>query len=450
MPATYRRSAFLFGHDLRLHDNTALQRALDHSEEVIACVVHDPHDASVSRDNKKALQFELESIAELERAIQAHGGRLYRYVGGGAAVVERLVRDAEVEAVFVNRDCSPRAREHDAALEAACARNGAYFGRTHDTLLHPPGTVLDDASNPCDDLGAFRERAAVLEVRAPAPFAGGTFFAAPLEDDRPIFPDDHQREDRELYVRGGRSNALAVLDGLDEFEDYDDVREQPALDATTGLSAHLRYGTCSVREVWHAVRRSFGVGHGLEQSLLLRDFYLHLAWTRPWLVAGEVTIGTATDDGRFRAWCEGRTGVPLIDAAMRQLVESGFLNDRLRQVVAGFLVARLRVDWRLGLQFFGRELTDADPSLNEGNWRAVQAKPRVGLDPWAEQRRLDPDARYIHEWVPELSHLDAAAIHGLEDVRPERLAYPSPIVPSLRRAEAAPEATAEQPPPPSP
>lgn len=459
MTATYRRSAFVFRRDLRLADNTALARAAATSEEVLPCFVFDPAQCDPEQNDyfsAPAFQVLLESLADLDGQLSKNEDSIYRFYGSPESVIVQLIEKHGVEAVFVNRDYTPFSRARDGRIQTACAERRVPFHRSHDLLLTHPGQVTTGSGTPYQVFTPFFR--AAREVRVPAP-AGvpRVRFARPVVDeavprsiDRELLP-----KRRELAARGGRAEALAILRDLDRdrnrFEGYERSRDDPSdASGTTGLSLHLKLGTVSVREVFHAVVDALGEDHELVRQLYWRDFFTQLAWFEP-RVFGHAfrpaydRIAWEDDDALFAAWCEGRTGFPFVDAGMRQLAETGFLHNRARMVVASFLVKDLHVDWRRGERWFATRLLDYDPAVNNGNWQwaastGADAQPYFRIfNPWSQQKKHDPDCVYVKRWVPELRGLEAKAIHGLESERPSGLDYPEPVVDHKARAKRAKE-----------
>ena len=258
-------------------------------------------------------------------------------------------------------------------------------------------------------------------------------------------PRSHDRErlggpPRPLHVRGGRRRGLALLADLGRLGDYATTRDLPAEDGTSSLSAHHKFGTVSIRESYHALAAAFGPDAELLRQLAWRDFFTHLAFHHPRVFGAPFRAEYAAlewddDEERFAAWREGRTGFPLVDAGMRQLATTGWMHNRVRMVAGSFLTKDLHLDWRWGEQHFARHLVDYDPAVNNGNWQWVastgaDAQPYFRIfNPWTQQARFDPDARYVRRWVPELAGLDAGTIHRLDRRHPPGLAgYPRPIV----------------------
>jgi deoxyribodipyrimidine photo-lyase len=227
---------------------------------------------------------------------------------------------------------------------------------------------------------------------------------------------------------------------MSRFENYEAERDYPSLQGTTGLSAHNKLGTISIREFYHYVRNELGEGHPLIRQLYWRDFFTHLAYHFPDVFRQAFkekfrNIRWDYNNSMFHAWCSGSTGFPIVDAGMRQLNATGFMHNRVRMIAASFLVKDLHIDWHLGEMYFASQLVDYDPCVNNGNWQwsastGADSQPyfRV-LNPWLQQKKYDPDCEYIRRWVPELREMSASDIHGLEKKQPPAsTGYPSSIV----------------------
>jgi deoxyribodipyrimidine photo-lyase len=452
MSKPYRRALFLFRRDLRLEDNTGLAAAAERAERVLPAFVFDPRQQAGENAyfSAHAFQFLVESLADLDRRLGERGGRLFRFLGDPAEVVARLAGEAGVDAVFVNRDHTPFARRRDAAIERAAAAHGIAFESSGDALLHEPGEVLTGAGSPYSRFTPFHRRAAAKPVRAPRPLGAITLHGAPIASardaalDRELLPERNER----LHVRGGRGAALDRLAAASRLERYAAERDLPAVDGTSSLSADLKHGTLSAREVHDALAGRLGDESDLVRQLHWRDFFTHLAAFEP-RVFGEpfdrrmAGLEWEDDEERFAAWCDGRTGFPLVDAGMRQLAATGWMHNRVRMVAASFLTKDLHVDWRQGERWFARQLVDYDPSVNNGNWQwaagtGADARPLRIFNPWRQQERFDPDGVYVRRWVPELAALPAAAIHAMAGgQRPLGVDYPPPIVDHARERRRA-------------
>jgi deoxyribodipyrimidine photo-lyase len=239
-------------------------------------------------------------------------------------------------------------------------------------------------------------------------------------------------------ARGGRSEGLRLLSRLGEQERYAKTHDIPSI-RTTRLSAHLKFGTLSIRETYHAIGRRLGLSHPLLRQLYWRDFFTSIAFHFPHVFGGAFhpqydKVPWMKDVASYKRWCEGTTGFPIVDAGMRELAQTGFMHNRVRMITASFLVKDLHVDWRWGERYFASKLSDYDPAVNNGNWQwaastGCDAQPYFRIfNPWRQQLRFDPECSYIKRWVPELASLLPKQIHGWAKERPDRkVDYPSPL-----------------------
>lgn len=445
----FRRAAFLFRRDLRLHDNTGLLEALEASGEVLPCFVFDPRqlDPRGPWFARNALLVHLEALDDLDRQLRPLGARLLRCVGPPEEVAERLVREAGVEAVFANADHTPFAMRRDALIERRCEEVGAPLLVHADALLHAPGTILT-GGRPYRVFTPYHRAASQRPVPAPRGLPPeGRLVAPPLPFEAPPGFAAARLPERPLAVRGGRTEALRAIASLPDHAGYAADRDLPAVDSTR-LSAHLKTGAISAREAWHAVAKALGADHPLLRQLHWRDFFTQLAFSHPRVFEGawrRELDAVAWDEAPdlLEAWAAGRTGFPIVDAGMRELAATGFMHNRARMITASFLVKDLHLHWRHGEQHFARHLVDYDPCVNNGNWQWVastgaDAQPffRV-FNPWTQGTRFDPDCAYIKRWVPELAALTSEEIHGLERKRPPGLRYPQPLVDHRTEAREA-------------
>jgi deoxyribodipyrimidine photo-lyase len=232
-------------------------------------------------------------------------------------------------------------------------------------------------------------------------------------------------------------NPEKILANIDIFGGYQTDRNFPALDKTTRLSAHLKFGTCSVRQVYHQVKTAHGSDHELVRALFWRDFFTHIAWHFPYVFRHSFrhqyrNVHWSGSTGHFESWCRGSTGFPIIDAGMRELNATGFMHNRVRMIAASFLIKDLQIDWRQGENYFRQQLVDYDPCVNNGNWQWVastgcDAQPWFRIfNPWVQQKKFDAECIYIKKWIPELRSLEASQIHS--PYRGTLAGYPAPLI----------------------
>lgn len=439
------KGIFWFRRDLRLDDNTGLARAAQECDEVIPVFIFNP--VQVGPLNKyrshAAVQFMVESLMDLEQHIRKIGGVLNIYMGSPEVVLKDLAHASRAGAVYVNNDYTPFSRARDAKVARVVDLHGS-----EDVLLYPirderqaPAAVRD---KPYLVFSAMYNKASKLNIPKPKTFRGKlssksyeTKHSYSLSQAKGLYTTNPN-----LYVHGGRSSGAGLLkQSIKTQSKYGSTRDFPRVH-TSQLSAHIKFGTLSIREVYHTWARKFGKGSPLVRQLFWRDFYTHIVWHKPELIAKSQSlryqsIKWTNDPKAFKRWCTGTTGFPLVDAGMRQLNATGWMHNRVRMVVSQFLSKDLWLDWRLGERYFATMLVDFDVVMNSQNW---QWNAGVGADrspygvrifnPWIQSAKFDPMCEYIKTWVPELKDVPPRDIHNWSAThgKYQGLGYPSPVV----------------------
>ena len=421
----YTTSVFIFRRDLRLQDNRGLLKALRSSEQVVPCFILNPEQVGPENTYRsmRALQFMAESLVELDADLTKLGSHLYLLYGHPNQVLNSLLKELPIDAVFVNRDYTPYARARDAALEKLCNKNGVTFISEHDALLHEPESVLTGQGTPYQIFTPFYKACVGKGVAMPEKATHAHYYRGTLTKEitlekmqRIVVPDNLT-----LYVQGGRSMGLSLLKRAQGLTDYQTTHDIPALD-TSLLSGHTKFGTVSIREVYHMLSKVLGPMHPLVRQLFWRDFFYHVAWHAPRVFGHSFIekfdhIPWSNNVEQFMRWCNGTTGFPIVDAGMRQLNETGFMHNRARLIAGSFLVKDLHIDWQWGERYFAQKLLDYDPCVNNGNWQWIAStgcdrQPYFRIfNPWLQQKRFDPECIYIKRWIPELAKTDPQIIH---------------------------------------
>ncbi len=458
-----------FRRDLRIDDHAALYSALKASRRVYCAFVFDREilDALPSRADRR-VEFIHASVVELGAALMAAGGGLIVRHAPAREAIPALALELKAEAVFCNHDYEPDAVARDAAVALSLDACDIAFHGCKDQVIFEKDEVLTGAGRffsvftPYKNAWLKKLDAASLQSY-PVEKVLGALAAPPVPVAVPHLAElGFQRSNlAELGIRAGMSGADQLFaDFKSRMAAYGEARDYPAVKGPSYLSVHLRFGTISIRNLARAAYRAwqgnaeFAGGRGAEvwlSELIWRDFYFHILHHNPHVVTRSFkpeydAIRWATGaraDALFGAWCAGRTGYPLVDAAMRQLNQTGYMHNRLRMVTASFLTKDLGIDWRRGERFFAEHLNDFDLSANNGGWQwaastGCDAQPYFRIfNPVTQSERFDAGGKFIRRYVPELAALPDKAIHAPWLAKPLELRaagvtpgthYPLPIV----------------------
>jgi deoxyribodipyrimidine photo-lyase len=477
---------WLFWHrrDLRLADNLGLAAAAAATPALTGVFVLDPALLAAPDLAPARLWFLCESLKELAERWRLAGSRLILLEGDPALVLPRLVAATGAEVVAWNRDVEPYGRERDRQVAAALQAEGCKVLVDWDQLLVAPEALRTGSGDPYRVYGPFWrnwrgqvERRAALgsaasgglePVAAPTHLmdlpdpegADGSGVRQPLWERlplRPSVPGSHElgapfHGAALSPCRPGEAAALAQLEAFCQGEggallSYGEGRNLPGEDGTSALSAALKFGTLSPRQAWAAAQEARQLARSTEaleaitvweQELAWREFYQQALFHFPELAEGPYRpqwrhFPWHNNAPWLEAWREGLTGVPIVDAAMRQLNGSGWMHNRCRMIVASFLVKDLICDWRLGEAAFMARLVDGDLAANNGGWQwsassGMDPKPLRIFNPASQAAKFDAEATYIRHWLPELSHVATADLISGEIAPLERRGYPAPVV----------------------
>lgn len=434
---------FLFHRDFRTTDNTSLIELSKVSKCILPIFVFTPEQVSSSANkyyNSNAIQFMCESLEELNKNTQQ---KLACFYGDTLSVLNALkARLPDWKYLAFNLDYTKYARERTDRVQKWCASNGIECIAHEDYTMVPMQEVRNGEKytvfKPYFDRVMSLSRSIRVNTRKINSFCLPSGVSS-IRSYLPLSKIHNFYKQNEYLSLGGRSYALQILSNIKKFRQYAKVRNTPSID-TTQLSAHIKFGNVSIREVFEKFRST---SLELTRQLVWHDFYAQLMFYMPYrqtLGGGNFQnkrVRWSSSASRYRAWCDGRTGFPIVDAGMRQLNTIGWMHNRVRLIVSNFLTLVLGVDWRLGEKYFAQKLVDYDPSSNNGNW---QFTAQVGIDrvpyvriynPFTQAKDVDPKCEYIKLWVHELRPLDADTILRWNNSTPElskAVAYPMPIV----------------------
>ncbi|PKO93925.1 MAG: deoxyribodipyrimidine photolyase [Betaproteobacteria bacterium HGW-Betaproteobacteria-1] len=467
MSVSTQRALVWFRRDLRDYDHAALYQALKSSQEVYCAFIFDTGILDRLADKAdRRVEFIWESVRELKQALQKQGADLIVRHGAASIEIPRLAKELDVAAVYANHDYEPAAIRRDASVAHTLSQAGIAFHSFKDQVIFERDEVLTQAGKPYGVFTPYKN--AWLKKL-------DNFYLQP-------FPVDHYAKHLarlttttlpELESMGfvrtnlgsmklptGMSGAQRLLeDFIERMPMYQAARDFPAVKGPSYLSVHLRFGTISIRQLARTAWHMGGAGAETWLSeLIWRDFYFHILHHHPHIDEGHAykaefdRLPFPNDKMLFQAWCEGRTGYPLVDAAMRQLTQTGWMHNRLRMVTASFLVKDLLIDWRWGERYFAEKLLDFDFSANNGGWQwaastGCDAQPWFRIfNPVTQSEKFDAEGKFIRKYIPELAACNQKEIHApwlMPTLRQQQLGiaigkdYPMPVVDhAIQRAEA--------------
>lgn len=440
----YKRGLFIFHRDLRIVDNVGLNAAIRDCEEVFTAFIFTPEQVGKQNHYKStnAVSFMIESLVDLQEQLP---GIMFLY-GEPIRMTGQLIRSLNIDCVFFNRDYTPYAVKRDKNTADLCHKMGVNCSMLSDYYLYEPGSIVHGANRALyHKFTPFYEAALKMDVLAPQTrHAKQALHRNILPEHRITLDDAFSRfthHNPNIAVLGGREMGRKCLSrALAEQKDYEKNRDTMAY-KTSMLSAYLKFGCVSIREAFHAFKHRFGLHHEIIRQIIWREFFAHLLYGYPDILKEGTyypnygKIRWRTNKRALDAWKQGKTGVPIVDACMRQLNETGYMHNRGRMLVATFLIKTLLLDWREGERYFAQKLTDYDIASNNGNWMSIMGGGayttpyfRV-MNPWIQSAKFDKDGVYIKQWVKELSAVEPKDIHRWADAykKYKDINYPKPI-----------------------
>ena len=462
---TLRNSLVWFRRDLRVDDHAALHHALLSSRRVVGVFVFDTDILAGLPSDDRRIQFLLDSVRELDARLRAMGGYLIVRHGRAAQVIPELAGTLDAESVFANRDYEPQAIARDRAVEDALRAAGRSLQTFKDQVIFEQDEVLTLAGGPYSvftpyknawlkKIDAFQLKSYPVERHAHHLAARPEAHCQPVPTLQNLGFEPTALSQLRLPT-GARGAQQLFDDFLGRIERYEDTRNFPAVKGPSYLSVHLRFGTISPRLLARTAHRLMLEGNPGATTwlseLIWRDFYFQILHHHPHVVGQSfkpaydaIAWETGPEaDALFAAWCEGRTGYPLVDAAMAQINQTGYMHNRLRMVVASFLVKDLGIDWRRGEAYFATHLNDFDLAANNGGWQwasssGCDAQPYFRIfNPVSQSEKFDPEGKFIRRYLPQLATLPTKALHAPWLARPLELqeagvrlgdTYPLPVV----------------------
>lgn len=399
-------SVFWFRRDLRIEDNAGLYHALKSGLPVLPLFIFDTDILSLLEDKAdKRVQYIYNEVSRLCDELKEHGSSIIIKLGKPATVWKELMQEYDIKAVFTNHDYEPYGKERDAKIGEMLLSKGITFQTYKDCVIFEKDEVAKDDGLPYTVFTPYsRKWKGKLEKFYYKPYPT-TKYAKHFLQTKPLHLPalkeiGFEHSDFEYPPRVIK-NAL--------ISNYDKTRDIPGIEGTSHLGLHLRFGTLSIRKLlaYALDRNQTYVG-----ELIWRDFYHQILWHFPYVAKGAFrkeydAIQWRNDEKEFALWCQGKTGIPIVDAGMRELNETGYMHNRVRMITASFLTKHLLIDWRWGEAYFAEKLLDFDLSANNGGWQwsagcGTDAAPYFRIfNPLSQADKFDKDRKYINHWVPE-------------------------------------------------
>jgi len=408
---------FWFRRDLRLHDNAGLYHALKKGKPLVPVFIFDRNILDELEDrHDRRIEFIHSSLQEIQQLLVITSSTLDVRYGSPNEIWKQLVRDYKIENVYTNHDYEPYAKSRDEEVAKFLKANGISFHSFKDQVIFEKAEVIKDDGKPYTVFTPYsRKWKMTLNNFYLSSYPTEKFFFNFFRQQEKAIPSlaqmNFKSSDHAFPIKKWKTETI---------KHYNEQRDIPAIEGTSRLSVHLRFGTISIRELAREARK---LNETFLNELIWRDFYQMILWHFPHVVANSFKpeydkIKWRNNEKEFDAWCKGQTGYPIVDAGMRELDETGFMHNRVRMIVASFLTKHLLIDWRWGETYFAKKLLDFDLAANNGGWQwaagsGCDAAPYFRIfNPYLQTKRFDPDLKYIRKWVSEF----------------EELTYPQPIV----------------------
>ncbi|MEN9946925.1 MAG: hypothetical protein RLZZ293_1311 [Pseudomonadota bacterium] len=427
--------------NLRINDNQAIYLALKHGVS-LACYVWDQELLNQQHNLRQQL-FIYQSLVELRQNLRNYGSDLLILYGSTASCLIDLCGKFKIKAIYYNQEYDPQQLAKDQLLELELIKHGSNIYRLDDQLIFPTNAIRKADNSAYTVFTAYKrawlnqfERTKLLTYSLDN-LVNNFYQTIPFSETLPTVANITNP----FY--GGESHAQHRLGAFStRLDHYHEQRDYPSLNSGSALATDLCFGTISIRQLIQLTLLLPSQGSQMWLSeLVWREFFMQILANFPHVVAQPFhlqynNLTYPNNPLYWQAWCNGQTGVPIVDAGMRQLQQTGLMHNRVRMICASFLCKDLLIDWRYGERYFAQHLLDYELSSNNGNWQwcastGCDAQPYFRMfNPYLQAQKFDPDAEYIRQYVPELAHLSANQIHSIDknQLCLENCSYPKAIV----------------------
>ena len=435
---------FIFRRDLRIIDNNGLNVLSKMVKNIYTIFIFTPEQVGSGNKYKSdnTIDFMVKSLNDLSSQISKAGGHLYTFYGHNDSVIEDCIKAWDINIVCYNVDVTPYAKEKDEKIVKLCERLKTYVVYAHDYYLHQPGTIVNGSGNPYQKFTPYYN--AALKIKVDAPANAKKLHFKKSEDNIPnkITLESAMKkfvgtENKDILVHGGRENAIKQMRiAAKNIKNYESSRDE-LFKPTSHLSAFIKFGCISIREVYKTFRQK----HAFIRQLFWRDFYAQVLHGFPRVLGHSLNpkydkIKWHHNERWFEAWKKGETGIPLVDSGMKQLLETGWCHNRTRMICSSILIKILLIDWRKGEQFYAQNLVDYDVASNNGGWQfssgsGADSQPYFRyFNPYTQSKEHDPQCEYIKKWLPKLKDIPNEDIHNWDTAweKHKDCGYPKPII----------------------
>lgn len=428
---------FWFRKNLRLCDNRTLAEFVNSlNEEDSFFFLYIKNKKTSNYSGEKRIAFLYECLIELKNELGKNNLTLNIQNGSSISIFRNLVKQFGNIEVYADKQVEPYCISRDNDVKKFLETNSGKLNLIEDTNLIPSSETVKDDGKPYTVFTPFRNK--FLKILNPLHYSESGISLSKLNRAKEVqlnnnfdFECEYEKLDKSDFLKGGRSNALSLLNIFcnKKLKDYAVNRDFPALDGTSLLSAHLHFGTISIRECFRAYNEAEKKSNGTadiykwRDELIWREFYYNITYHFPYVIDSAYkknyeNVKWNNDKKIFKLWCEGKTGFPIVDAGMRQLNKEGRMHNRVRMIVAMFLTKDLLIDWRWGEKYFAEKLIDLDFSSNNGGWQwsastGCDAQPYFRIfNPYRQSEKFDSEGKYIKKYVEELKNVPMKYIHN--------------------------------------
>jgi deoxyribodipyrimidine photo-lyase len=452
MTNKFENGLFIFRRDFRINDNNGLNLLSKYCKNIYTIFIFTPEQVGDNNKYKSenSVQFMIESLQDLSSQVSKSGGHLYTFYGHNDKIIAECIQAFHIQIVCFNLDITPYAKERDAKIIKLCEKVNTYVIYDYDYYLHEPGVILNGTGEPYQKFTPYYKASLQKKVAEPVKLGNLHLSKSSVHVANRITLEEAFKKfttlNTDILVRGGRTEAVKILKTALKTQTHY-VSTHNMLDSqTTLLSAYIKFGCLSIREVYKAFKGKTA----LIRQLIWRDFYANILYSFPRVLGHAMKekynrIHWHHNTTWLKKWSNGETGFPVVDACMRQLNTTGYMHNRGRLIVASFLTKTLLISWKEGEEYFAKNLTDYDPASNNGNWQWVastgaDSQPYFRIfNPWEQAKNFDPNCEYIKKWVPELKDVSNKDILNWETtfIEYKHIKYPKPMVDYKKQKDLA-------------